>query len=245
MTLAGPGYAPKLCRASDARRLASVSMLKLTLTIVAIALPDCLNPSLIGGQLLIATRPHPRRGVAAFTLGAWSITFLFGLAVALGLGDPILSLVPKPGANVKYGLITAAGLVMILGGVIIVVRKRALAAAVPSAEELPADRSAALVGAGLAGVELLSAFPYFAAIALIVGSGVSNAEKLSLLLLYCLIYTLPLIVIAVGFAVMGDQAERALRPVGDWLTRHWPLVVGPVTGAIGAGLLAYGISQMT
>jgi cytochrome c biogenesis protein CcdA len=219
-------------------------MLRLTLTIVAIALPDCLNPSLIGGQLLIATRPNPRRGVAAFTLGAWAITFVFGLAVALGLGDLILSLVPKPGANVKYGLITAAGVVMIVGGVIIVVRKHALAVALPGADALPADRSAALVGAGLAGVELLSAFPYFAAIALIVGSGVSNAEKLSLLALYCVFYTLPLIVIAVGFAVMGDRAERILRPVGTWLTRHWPIVVGPVTGVIGAGLLVYGISQL-
>lgn len=220
-------------------------MLKLTLAVVAIALPDCLNPSLIGGQLLIATRPRARRGVAAFTLGAWTITFLFGLAVAVGLGDLILSLVPKPGASVKYALITAAGVVMILGGVVIVVREHALAAAVPSAEELPADRSAALIGAGLAGVELLSAFPYLAAIALIAGSGVSNAEKLSLLVLYCVIYTLPLIAIALAFAAIGEQADRALRPIGEWLMGHWPLVVGPVTGAIGAGLLAFGISQLT
>jgi Sap, sulfolipid-1-addressing protein len=220
-------------------------MLKLTLTIVAIALPDCLNPSLIGGQLLVATRPHPGRGVAAFVIGAWSITFLFGLAVALGLGDLILSVIPKPGASLKYGLITAAGVVMIVGGLIIAIRERALAASAPSAEQLPADRSAALVGAGLAGVELLTAFPYFAAIALIVGSGVSNAEKLSLLILYCVVYALPLIAIAIVFAVKGDQAERALRPTGDWLTGHWPLVVGPITGAIGAALLAYGISQLT
>jgi cytochrome c biogenesis protein CcdA len=220
-------------------------MLKLTLAIVAIALPDCLNPSLIGGQLLVATRPRPRRGVAAFTIGAWTVTFLFGLAVALGLGDLILSLVPKPGASVKYGLITAAGVVMIVGGVIIVTRRHALAAAVPSAEQPPTDRSAALIGASLAGVELLSAFPYFAAIALIVGSDVSGAEKLSLLVLYCVIYTLPLIAIAVMFAVMDDKAERALRPTGDWLMGHWPLVVGPVTGAIGIGLLGYGISHLT
>ena len=183
--------------------------------------------------------------MAAFTLGAWTITFLFGLAVAVGLGDLILSLVPKPGASVKYALITAAGVVMILGGVVIVVREHALAAAVPSAEELPADRSAALIGAGLAGVELLSAFPYLAAIALIAGSGVSNAEKLSLLVLYCVIYTLPLIAIALAFAAIGEQADRALRPIGEWLMGHWPLVVGPVTGAIGAGLLAFGISQLT
>lgn len=183
--------------------------------------------------------------MAAFTLGAWTITFVFGLAVALGLGDLILSLVPKPGASVKYSLITAAGVVMIVGGVVIVIRRHAFAASAGSARPPTPDRSAALIGAGLGGLELLSAFPYFAAIALIIGSGVSNVEKLSLLLLYCTIYTLPLIVIAVVFAVMGDRAERAMRPTGDWLIRHWPLVVGPATGAIGAGLLAYGITQLT
>jgi hypothetical protein len=102
-----------------------------------------------------------------------------------------------------------------------------------------------LIGGGLAGVELLTAFPYFAAIALIVGSGVSNAEKLLLLVLHYVIYTLPLIAIAVVFAVMGDRGERVLRPTGDWLTTHWPFVVGPVTGVIGAGVLDCGITQLT
>ncbi len=93
-----------------------VSMLKLALTVAAIALPDCINPSLIGGELFVATRPHPRRGVAQFTLAAGIVTFVFGLAFALGLGDLILSFVPKPGATVKYSLITAAGVVMAAGG---------------------------------------------------------------------------------------------------------------------------------
>ena len=231
--------------AADELRLAYPSMLKLALTIVAIALADCLNPSLIGGELLVATRPHPRRGVAAFTVAAFTVTFLFGLAFALGLGDLILSLVPKPGATVKYSLITAAGLVMVVGGAIIVIRRRALAASAATDEQHQTHGSAALIGAGLAGVELLTAFPYFGAIALIVGSGVSNGGKLSLLLLYCVIYTLPLIAIALVFAVMGEQAERVLRPAGAWLTAHWPLIVGPLTGAIGAGVLAFGITQLT
>jgi len=127
----------------------------------------------------------------------------------------------------------------------LVIRRHALTTSTPSASKPPGGRSAALVGAGLAGVELLTAFPYFAAIALIVGSGVSNAEKLSLLVLYCVIYILPLIAITLVFAVMGDKAEQTLRPAGDWLTDHWPLVVGPVTGTIGVGLLAYGITQLT
>jgi Sap-like sulfolipid-1-addressing protein len=101
------------------------------------------------------------------------------------------------------------------------------------------------MGAGIAGLELLTAFPYFAAIALIVGSGVSDLGKLSLLVLYCLVYALPLIVIALIIAVMGERAERILRPVGDWLSAHWPVVVAPLTAAFGIAVLAYGTVQLS
>lgn len=220
-------------------------MLTLALTVVAIALPDCLNPSLIGGELFVATRPHPRREVAAFTLAAWTVTFVFGLAFALGLGDLVLSFLPKPGATVKYSLITAAGVVLLLGGVLVWIRRKQLAASESTDDQSHAHGSAGLIGAGIAGFELLTAFPYFAAIALIVGSGVSIAGKLSLLMLYCVIYTLPLIAIAVAFAVLGDRAEHILQPMGDWLLGHWPLIVGPITAAIGIAVLVFGIVQLT
>jgi len=224
--------------------LVSLLVLKLALTVVAIALPDCINPSLIGGELFIAAGPQPKRRTAAFTLAAGTVTFLFGLALALGLGDLILSFVPKPGATVKYALIAAAGLVLLVGGAVVVIRRRSLASSDPTRDRDKAHGSAALIGAGVAGLELPTAFPYFGAIALIVGSGVSNAAKLSLLVLYCVVYTLPLIVIAVVCAVMGSRAERILLPAGDWLSAHWPAVVGPVTATIGIGILTFGIVEL-
>ncbi|HJS97414.1 MAG TPA: GAP family protein [Solirubrobacteraceae bacterium] len=210
---------------------------------VAIALPDCINPSLIGGQLFVATRPRARRGVVTFALAAWSVTFLIGVALGLGLADLILSLVPKPGASVKYALVTAAGIVMIVGAAVIWIRRNALTGAEPI-DERRRYGSPALIGAALAGVEMLTAFPYFAAIALIAGSGVSNAEKLLLLILYCVIYTLPLIGIAVTVAVMGARAERVLRPIGTLLVTHWPIIVAPTTAVIGIAVLAFGIVQL-
>lgn len=220
-------------------------MLKLALTVVAIALPDCINPTLIGGELFVATGARPRRSTAAFTLAALIVTFVFGLAFALGLGDLILSLVPKPGPTVKYALITAAGSVLAIGGTVVLIRRNALASSEPSANHRRSHGSAGLIGAGLAGVELLTAFPYFAAIALIVGSGVSLAGKLFLVLLYCVVYMVPLIVIAAVFAVMGERAERMLRPVGDWLLTNWPVIVGPLTLIIGIAVLVFGIVQLT
>lgn len=62
-------------------------MLKLAVAVVAIALADCINPSLIGGELFVTTGGHPRRQTLAFTVTALSVTFAFGLVLALGLGD--------------------------------------------------------------------------------------------------------------------------------------------------------------
>jgi cytochrome c biogenesis protein CcdA len=220
-------------------------MLKLAVAVVAIALADSVNPSLIGGELFVATGDHPREKTIAFTVAAWTVTFVFGLALALGLGDLILALVPKPGRTVKYGLIATAGVVLVVGGAVVWIRRRSLVSSKTSNDRHDSHRPATLMGAGIAGLELLTAFPYFAAIAMIAGSGVSNAGKLSLLILYCVIYTLPLIAIAVLILVMGERAERILRPVGSWLSAHWPAVVAPLTALLGVGVLAFGIVQLS
>ena len=63
------------------------------------------------------------------------------------------------------------------------IRRKALASSEPTEDRRESHGSSGLLGAGIAGLELLTAFPYFAAIAMIVGSGVSNTGKLSLLVL--------------------------------------------------------------
>ncbi len=221
-------------------------MLSLAVAVVAIALPDCINPSLIGGEVLFGAGPHPARQTAAFALAAFTVTFLVGLALALGLGDLILSLLPKPGAKVKYALITAAGIVLVGGGAVLWVRRKAVAGSGPEHHEgRTAPGSPLLVGAGIAALEVLTAFPYFAAIALIVGSSASGPGKLFLLALYCVVYTGPLFGIAAVCAVMGSRAESALRPVMDWLLTRWPMFVAPLAAIVGIGLTAYGVVRLT
>ena len=74
---------------------------KLVLAIILIALPDSVNPSLIITELFLAAGPHPRRSTAVFTAAAMATTFAGGLVLAVGLGDVILSLLPKPSVAVK------------------------------------------------------------------------------------------------------------------------------------------------
>jgi hypothetical protein len=67
-------------------------MLSLAIAVVAIALPDSINPSLIAGELLVAGGRHPGLRALVFTIAAFVVTLAVGAAVALGLGDLILSL---------------------------------------------------------------------------------------------------------------------------------------------------------
>ena len=221
-------------------------MAALALAVVAIALPDSLNPSLIVAAVYLALGTHPLRRTLAFTITAFVVTLAGGLAIALGLGDLILSLLPKPSHTVKWDVITAVGVIVMCGGAVIWWRRDALAVVAPESPRKPTQGgSPVLIGAGIAGVELLTAFPYFAVIAMLLGSSVSAAGKASLLVLYNLIYVLPLIAIVMVRAIMGERGAELLVPISDWIQVHWPQVVAPIAGVAGAAITTYGILQLT
>jgi cytochrome c biogenesis protein CcdA len=218
----------------------------LALAVVVIAAPDSLNPSLIVAAVFLTLGAHPIRRSAMFTISAFVITLAGGLAIALGLGDLILSLLPKLSRTAKYDVIIAVGVLVMCGGAVLWWRRDALASEPSDSHREPAEGgSAVLMGAGIAGVELLTAFPYFAAIAMVVGSSVSGAGKVFLLVLYNVIYILPLIAIVAVRAIMGEKGAELLVPVSDWIETHWPVVAAPIAGVAGAALTVYGIVQLT
>jgi cytochrome c biogenesis protein CcdA len=216
---------------------------KLVLAIILIALPDSVNPSLILTELFLAGGPHPRRSTAVFTVAAVATTFAGGLALALGLGDVILSLLPKPSAVVKDAVTAGAGAVLISGGLVLYFQRERAAARVRPGRA--PDRAAAVLGVGIATVELLSALPYFAAIALIVGSDTSDAQRVILLLLYNIVYALPLIAIAAVTALAEPNAQRLLTPATAWLMERWPALAASLSVIVGIALVAYGGARLT
>jgi len=218
----------------------------LALAVVVIAAPDSLNPSLIVAAVFLTLGAHPIRRSLVFTIAAFVVTLAGGLAIALGLGDLILSLLPKLSRTAKYDVIIAVGVLVMIGGAVIWWRRGALASKPSDAHREPgAGGSAVLLGAGIAGVELLTAFPYFAAIAMVIGSSVSAPGKVFLLVLYNIIYVLPLIAIVVIRAIMGEKGSELLIPVSEWIETQWPVVAAPIAGLAGAALTVYGIVQLT
>ncbi len=199
-------------------------MIRLLALCISIGLADSINPSTIAPALYLAGGPHARRHVTQFTIGVFAVYLVGGLAIALGPGQLLLSLVPKPNHHVRYLLEVIAGVAMLAGASFLWgYRHRLAAREVPSPKT--EGKSSAILGATITAVELPTAFPYFAAIAAVVGSGFDLVRQTVLLVVFNVCFTLPLIAIVVALAFPGDHAERWLTTMREKLDANWPAVL--------------------
>ena len=208
-------------------------MLRLFGIVVSIGLADSMNPSTIAPGLYLALGERPARNLIQFTLAVFAINFVAGAVIALGPGQLILGLLPHPSPTTKYILETLAGVVMLTAAAVLWVKRKSLRQRQlpsPSAE----SKSAILLGVTISVVEIPTAFPYFAVIAAIVGSGLGPIRQLSALALYNVAFVLPLILMIGVLAVAGDRARGIIQAGRDWLQKHWPALVAVF--ALGAGL---------
>lgn len=219
-------------------------MLRLMGLALSIGLADSVNPSTLAPGLYLATGDRPRRHVLRFTLAVFAVNLVGGAIILLGPGQALLAIVPRPSATVREVVEVVAGSIMLIAAAVLWRRRRQLAR-----RELPAPsahgRSSTLLGLSIAAVELPTAFPYFAVIAAIVGSGFGLARQLILLALYNLCFVLPLLLILATVAVAGDRAKEILAKARGFLQRHWPellaalaLIAGTFVTLLGATGLA-------
>jgi cytochrome c biogenesis protein CcdA len=218
-------------------------MLRLLGLVLSIGLADSLNPTTIAPALYLAGSERPRRRVIEFTLAVFAVFLLGGALVALGPGEAVLALVPRPGPTARYVLEAIAGAAMLLGGLLLWRYRRRL-----SERELPAEprsqRGSAILGAGIAAVELPTAFPYFAVIVAVVGSGLGLGRQLLLLVIYNLCFVLPQILIVVTLTVAPKRAEYLLGRARDVLQAHWPAILAGLAVLAGLFVLLLGITGL-
>ena len=218
-------------------------MLRWVALVVSIGLADSLIASTIAPALYLAAGERPRRDLMQFTLGVFAVYFAGGAVVALGPGLALLSLVPHPGPTARYIIETIAGVVMLISAGLLWRGRERLAH-----HELPAPategKSSLVLGATITAVELPTAFPYFAAIAAIAGSGFGPGRQLILLMLYNVCFVLPLIAIIVTLTVAGDQAERILARTRDLLQKHWPALLAGLALLAGAFVTLLGATGL-
>ena len=171
-------------------------MLRLFGIVVSIGLADSMNPSTIAPGLYLAVGERARSSLIQFTLAVFAVNLVGGAVIALGPGQVILHLVPHPHATARYILETVAGAVMLIAAPVLWFKRKSL-----RQRQLPSPssdgKSAIMLGLTISAVELPTAFPYFAAIAAIIGSGLGTASQLIALALYNVAFVLPLILMII------------------------------------------------
>jgi hypothetical protein len=100
---------------------------------------------------------------------------------------------------------------------------------------------AAGLGAGIILAELPTAFPYFAALAAIIGSSAGLAGKLELVVLFNVAFVLPLLVIVGVRAFAGPRSEALLALTRGAMERYAGVILPFVVGLIAAVLFILGL----
>jgi len=218
-------------------------MLRLIGVVVSIGLADSLNPTTIAPALYLAAgdRRQARTQVTEFTLGVFIVYLFGGMVIALGPGQLLLSLVPKPDRDTKHLIEVIVGAAM-LAAALVLWRTRARLARRQMPEPQAGGKSSAILGATITAVELPTAFPYFAVIAAIVGSGLDPARQVVLLVLFNVCFVLPLIGIVATLAFAGDRAERMIATGRSFLQRNWPMLLSGLLFVAGLFVLVLGIT---
>jgi cytochrome c biogenesis protein CcdA len=218
-------------------------MIRLLGVVISIGLADSMNPSTIAPALYLASGEHAKGSVIQFTAGVFAVMFLGGAIIALGPGQALLALVPHPRPRTAYILEVIAGVVLLLGAAMLW-RKRASLAQ----RELPSPsrggRSGALLGVTITAVELPTAFPYFAAIAAIVGSGYGPGHQLFYIAIYNVCFVLPLLLILATLEFADDHAEAVLTRGREWLQKYWPILLAGLALIAGVFVTLLGITGL-
>lgn len=218
-------------------------MLELALLVASIALADSLNPSTILPAVYLATVPHAVRKIASFTLGVAVTTTLFGIVFVAGPGQLILGVLPHPSENAKHLLEAIGGLALMGLAVVFWKRGQGLTDRIPSGESA-GRRSSFAFGAAIMAVELPTAFPYFAALAAIIGSNRSVPVQISYVLLFNALFVLPLVAILLIRARAGPRAEERLDAVGNWIRTYAHNALALLVGLVGLVFLIVGLADL-
>jgi cytochrome c biogenesis protein CcdA len=218
-------------------------MLRLIGLVVSIGIADSLNPTTIAPALYLAAGEGARRQVAEFTLAVFAVYLLGGLAIALGPGELLLTLVPRPGRHLSYLLEIVAGVAMLTAAAFLWGYRGRLAQRDPPDARMR-GRSSALLGATITAVELPTAFPYFAAIAAVVGADLDVMRVVFLIVVFNLCFIAPLLGILATLTFAGRDAQRLLTSGREKLEKRWPAVLALLALLAGLFVTLLGVTGL-
>ncbi|NDK37869.1 GAP family protein [Pseudoxanthomonas gei] len=171
-----------------------------------LALLDSLNPSALVVALWLLSRPQPASRLLPYVAGIVATYLSLGIAMMLGftaLSQRLGQALDHPVALIVQGVLGAALLVYA-----IFAPSTAHAAPEPKLPATGKRLGFFLLGMAVTAAELVTALPYFAAIALMISDKLGPAQWLPLLLGYNLIFVAPPLLLLGLHAVLGQRSDE-------------------------------------
>lgn len=209
--------------------------------LMALALIDSLNPSALVVALWLLARPHATPRLLAYVGGILPAYLGLGVAMMLGFGalrEPLAGLLDHPVALVVQALLGAGLLVYVLFA-----PSSAHAAAAPPVPSSGRLLAFVLLGMTVTVVELVTALPYFAAIALLVAADLPAAQWLPLLLLYNAVFVAPPLLLLALHALLGQRTDARFARWRERLQRGARETALWLFGIVGVALLGNAITR--
>ncbi|NZA27135.1 GAP family protein [Luteimonas sp. SJ-92] len=209
--------------------------------LLALALLDSLNPSALVVALWLLSRPQAAPRLLAYVTGILAAYLGLGIAMMLGFGalrDAIGDALDHPVALLVQGLLGAA---LLAYGIF--APKSAHQAREPHA---PAGgRLAGYVALGMTvtAVELVTALPYFAAVALMLAADLAPLQWLPLLLAYNAIFVAPPLLLLALHALLGSRTDERFARWRQRLQRGAREAALWIFAIVGVALLGDAVSR--
>jgi cytochrome c biogenesis protein CcdA len=212
--------------------------------VLALALVDSINPSAIVVTLWLLSVARERASVQIATyVAAIFVTYLLlGAMMVAGIGMVLPSfgdLLRRPAGLIVQSLV---GLALLVYG---------LTASAPSGPARVVSRPStrtyaalALLGVGVTVMELPTAIPYFAAIAIIVDAELPTRAWAPLLAVYNLIFVLPPLALLAGHLVFEERLAARYAALRLRLESNAKGIALWVAGLVGGWLLVTGTIEL-
>ncbi len=190
-------------------------MTESAMAVLALAVIDSINPSALVVTIYLLSQPGAVPRVLCYAAGILVSYLALGVALMLGVG----TLFERFGAAFDHPV--AWGAQAVLGAGMLVFAIAAPKSSAASTRAPPTPRIGGLLGmvvlgATVTAVELVTALPYFAAIAIMVGADLSVTVWAPLLLVYNLIFIFPPLALLGLHVVLGPRLHARY---GRWQAR--------------------------
>jgi cytochrome c biogenesis protein CcdA len=214
-------------------------VLEVTLGVISLAVADSVNPVTIAVALYLASTEKSGSRLAGFAVGVFGVYALGGAVLILGPGQLLDSATTSSNTAAFHIASIGLGALLLIAAVVLFRRRHQTATAGAAVAQLDA-RSALALGAAVTALDLPTAFPYFAALAAIVGSGIATGSQLLLLAAFNVIYVLPLALILAARLIAGERCDPVLERARSIIDRVAPILLVALTAVSGGGLLVRG-----